>query len=201
MEAPPMADEGNSPLKDAQLMELYKIAVEEYRFQVNLNASRSRDFLVLNSAIIAAGVTLLGQKASLLSGLVFVVGFCVATLAALATRTQHNYYREARDTKKLLEHRLGISGVVVKTTPSTGSRRRRLGSVTGFNYTILILLCGVNIVGTLVSFSILPFPIQKSRKPVPIHSSPSGIQRQSVPLTPGTTAQPGKPQAPVPRNP
>ncbi len=154
-------------------MELYKIAVEEYRFQVTLNAARSRDYLVLNSAIIAAGVTLLGQRANLLAGVVFIAGFCVATLAGLGTHTQHNYYREASHTKKLLESRLGISDAVVKTTPATGSRRWRFGSVTRFNYTIIAMLCTVNLFGALFSFSILPLPTPKPRKAVPVSPSPA----------------------------
>src|SRR4051794_27054743 len=69
------------PQDRAVLMDLYKIAVDEYRFQVKLNADRSRDYLVLNSAVIAAGVTLLGQKAYLLAGCVFLAGSCVAVLS------------------------------------------------------------------------------------------------------------------------
>lgn len=177
-------EHGSSPTY-AELMELYKIAVEEYRFQVTLNAARSRDYLVLNSAVIAAGVTLLGQKANLLAGAVFLAGACVATLAGLVTHTQHNYYREARDTKKSLEVRLGISDAVVKTTPATGSRRWRFASVTRFNYTVLTMLFVVNLLGALFSFSVLP---------VPAKSSPALRQRQHRPSKP-TTPLPSKPQA------
>jgi hypothetical protein len=85
------------PQDRSELMDLYKIAVDEYRFQVKLNADRSRDYLVLNSAVIAAGVTLLGQKAYLLAGCVFLAGSCVAVLSELATHTQHNYYRRGHE--------------------------------------------------------------------------------------------------------
>jgi hypothetical protein len=93
-----MQEDRGSSLNEARLMELYKIAVEEYRFQVTLNAARSRDYLVLNSAIIAAGVTLLGQKSNLLAGAVFVAGFCVAALTGFVTHTQHKYDRETQET-------------------------------------------------------------------------------------------------------
>jgi hypothetical protein len=36
------------------LLELYKAAVEEYRFQVNLNWDRSKFYLVLNPGLITA---------------------------------------------------------------------------------------------------------------------------------------------------
>jgi hypothetical protein len=55
-----MVGEPGIPSRE-ELFDLYKAAVEEYRFQVKLNADRSRDYVVLNSAIIAAGITLLGQ--------------------------------------------------------------------------------------------------------------------------------------------
>ncbi|MFL6234572.1 MAG: hypothetical protein ACJ76N_15680 [Thermoanaerobaculia bacterium] len=175
-------------------MELYKIAVEEYRFQVKLNAERSRDYLVLNSAIIAAAVSLSGQHATILAGVVFTAGLCVALLAGLGTHTQHNYYRETRDTKKLLERRLGISGSVVKTTPSTGSRRWRFGSVTRFNYIIIGMLCVVDLIGILVSLSVLPLP---TRKPPKATQAPARI---SPAPTPSLSQQhPPQPTRPSPQ--
>ncbi|HEX4964886.1 MAG TPA: hypothetical protein VF173_28995 [Thermoanaerobaculia bacterium] len=186
-----MKGDHGSPLTPAQLMELYKIAVDEYRFQLTLNAARSRDYLVLNSAIIAAGVTLLGQKAYLLAGVVFIAGFLVATLAGLGTHTQHNYYREARDTKHLLESRLGIGGAVVKTTPAVGSRRWRFGSVTRFNYTIIAMLCTVNLFGALFSFAVLPLPTQQTRGAarLPVSPSPAPLQQRHSPHPSQPTAR------------
>lgn len=169
-----------APLTLPELMEIYKIAVEEYRFQVKLNADRSRDFLVLNSAIIAAAVALLAQS-RLLAGAVFGAGLLVAVLAGLATHTQHNYYRETRDTKQHLEMRLGITALVVETTPTTGSRRRRLGSVTNFNYTILLMLFAVDLIGALFSFSILPLPVTpKSTQPPPAIATPAKLNQPQL---------------------
>lgn len=182
-------DPSDPPTYD-QLMALYKVAVDEYRFQVNLNAQRSRDYFVLNSAIIASAVALLGQKANLLAGAVFLAGLLVAVLTGFGFHTQHNYYRETRATKRLLETRLGIGETVVKTTPSTGSRRRRLGSVTRFNYVIVALLCLVNISGFLFCFSILPLPTRKPEAASrTIKTLPSPIP---VPITPAGPPAPGK---------
>jgi hypothetical protein len=160
-------------------MELYKIAVDEYRFQVNLNAQRSRDYFVLNSAIIASAVALLGQKVNMLAGTVFSAGLLVAVMTGVGFHTQHNYYRETMATKKLLEARLGIREAVVRTTPSAGSKRWRFGSVTQFNYSIIIFLCIVNLCGALYSFSVLPL---STKKPLPgrpaARTSPNSSQQQ-----------------------
>lgn len=199
-----MQQEPDTLSSRAELMELYKVAVEEYRFQVKLNAERSRDYLVLNSAIIAAAISLSGQHATLLAGAVFAAGFCVALLAGLGTHTQHNYYRETRETKRLLERRLGISGSVVNTTPSTGSRRWRFGSVTRFNYTIIAMLCIVDLIGILVSFSVLPLPARKLPKatqaPARISPAPS-LYQQSPPQPARPSPQPAAAQRSHPRHP
>src|SRR5438105_15883899 len=92
-----------------ELLDQYKIAVEEYRFQVKLNADRSRDYVVVNSAIIASGVALPGQaRWPMLAGTVFSMGLLVAVLAVMGTNTQHGYYRDARNEKKQLAERLGF---------------------------------------------------------------------------------------------
>lgn len=178
-------------------MELYKIAVDEYRFQVNLNAQRSRDYFVLNSAIIASAVALLGQKANLLAGAVFVAGLLVAVMTGFAFHTQHNYYRETRAAKRLLESRLGIRDTVVKTTPSAGSRRRRLGSVTQFSYVIVALLSLVNILGFLFCFSILPLPTKKPQaatRPAKTLPSPAPQNVQPKPAPTGPAGPPAPSQ-------
>lgn len=191
-----MQEDPSAPPTYAQLMELYKIAVDEYRFQVSLNAQRSRDYFVLNSAIIASGVALLGQKVNLLAGIVFMAGFLVALMTGFGFHTQHNYYRETMATKRQLEGRLGIRESVVKTTPSAGSRRWRLGSVTQLNYSIIGLLCVVNVLGALYGFSVLRLPIKKPRA-----ANQSTAARSSPPRRPPvrpSTRVPPNPSRPVP---
>lgn len=154
-------------LSREELLELYKIAIEEYRFQVKLNADRSRDYVVLNSAIIAAAITLLGQaKMPALAGVVFVIGVVVASLSILGTNTQHDYYRDTRNAKRQLEERLGLAGVVLMKTKPTGSRYRRFGSVTRFNFVILGLL------GVLDVPSPAPSNLTKSSGPGPLRPGP-----------------------------
>lgn len=157
-----------SKSQHAELLDLYKVAVEEYRFQVKLNTDRSRDYLVLNSAIIAAGITLIGQAhLPLMGGVVFSIGVVVAVLAMLGTHTQHGYYRDTRNKKTELAVMLGIANLVLIKTKSGGSRYRRFGSVTWFNYSILSLLCLVDLTGALSGFGIIPRPSQKASSPPP----------------------------------
>jgi hypothetical protein len=205
----PHSMEPAASLARDELLEVYKIAVEEYRFQVRLNADRSRDFIVLNSAIIAAAITLLGQaRMSLRAGMVFLIGFAVAVLSALGTHTQHGYYRDARNRTAQLEERLGIRGKddrdlvlykIYKTKP-TGSRYRRFGSITNFNYIILGLLCLVDLIGALFSFGVIPSPNaptaitqaapgQRSAAPRPRNASPAPSKRSSSgPVRPSPAA-------------
>jgi hypothetical protein len=139
-----------------ELLDLYKIAVEEYRFQVKLNADRSRDYIVLNSAIIAAAVALIGQAhLPVLAAGAFGAGLVVSLLSIGGTHTQHGYYRDIKNRVADLEKRLNLrenTQIVggddlglIRTSPS-GSRYRRLTSV-NFNYAILGQLCLVNSFG------------------------------------------------------
>ncbi len=94
-----------------ELLELYKLALDDYRFQVQLNQSRSQYFLVLNIGIIgvASGIVSMasGPFASLVA-LIYVVGalFCVFSIIAL--HVQRKFYKSARDQKKRFEDMLGL---------------------------------------------------------------------------------------------
>ena len=120
-----MADEGASarsrvPLQQIvaapgdidreELREIYKIAIDEYRFEVTLNWQRTQHYLTLNLALVAAAVGLLrvgGTDYPLLVALLFVVGAFFAKLARKAIKTGHTYYRRAAYKKTLIEHLLG----------------------------------------------------------------------------------------------
>lgn len=200
-----VADENST--KRAELLDLYKIAVEEYRFQVKLNVDRSRDYLVLNSAIIAAGITLIGQaQLPLVGAVVFSAGVFVAVLSMFGTHTQHGYYRDTREAKAQLVSRLGIAEMGLVRTEPSGSRYRRFGSVTRFNYIILFLLCVVDLTGALAGFGILPLlPKRTASQPSVIvkHSprTPSPVSRapqpKGGPVMPLKNSGPGLPAHPA----
>lgn len=137
----------------SELREQYRLAVEEYRFQVELNWKRSEYFFVLNVAILLAAVTLLSTSTSLpreVIALVFLVGAGLATASILANRTQHGYYRAARDVKGRLETQLGLDDLALSTTPGMGSRFGRLGQVRTFLSIMLAALVAVNLTGFVV---------------------------------------------------
>lgn len=134
----------------AKLLELYKIAIDEYRFQVTLNWQRSQYYFVLNAALIAAGGSLLGiqgDRGRPFAAVLFGVGLVAAVLSMLVTRTQHTYYRSTRENLKDLEKRLGFAEFGIRTTPSQGSGSKRLATVTTFNNVMFSLLGFIDFAG------------------------------------------------------
>lgn len=140
------------------LLELYKLTIEEYHFQVNLNWSRSQYFLGLNVAIIGVGTGLLrisgGEEASLLTGCLFLVGLATAVFSLFATRKGREYYRETRTRLKAVEAKLGLEeALTLRTTAGMKGRPSQRGAawltVTNFIYGLFVVLAGVDVIGLL----------------------------------------------------
>jgi hypothetical protein len=97
---------------DGGVFELYKIALEEYRFEVKLNNDRTFRFLVLNAAALSVGTGLLktnGLPASnIFVVLLFFAGAMTSVLGIRAIKKGHEYYRRAIYKKTLIETRLGL---------------------------------------------------------------------------------------------
>jgi hypothetical protein len=119
---------------EARLWEHYGRVLDEYRFQVNLNWSRSQYYFVLNVALLVAGVGLLStQQVPLpVAMAVFLVGAASAVFAILASSTQKGYYANTRDRKRELEEKLGLGDLAIAPTPGMGGMRGRLARVTTF---------------------------------------------------------------------
>jgi hypothetical protein len=139
----------------SELLDLYKIAVEEYRFQVQLNWDRAKYLLGFNTAVIGVGTGLIkvgskGQASPLVIG-IFVVGLVAATLSGCAVHLQHNYYRSTRDRMVSLDHQLGLQSGAVATTPGIRGERvdrlSRLGRVQNILYTLLAIIALIDILG------------------------------------------------------
>ena len=140
----------NDGVGEEGLREQYRLSVEEYRFQVDLNWRRSEYFFVLNIGVLVAGATLLAsaQVPRALVGLVFSLGALLALLSIFANQTQHGYYRGARDLEKDIEGRLGLGrGLALATTPGQGSSVERLGRVGTFLRTMLVAIACVDLIG------------------------------------------------------
>jgi hypothetical protein len=136
--------------------QLYKIAIEEYRFQVNLNWQRSQYLLGLNAAIIGVGAGLirLGQPVTPENGApltiaVFVVGLVLALFSVFAIWKQHSYYETTRDRMLQIGRLLDLGALAVATTPgATGASPWRL-KVQTVTYAVLAMLAGVDMFGAI----------------------------------------------------
>lgn len=145
----------DSYLTRERLWEQYGRAVDEYRFQVDLNWRRSQYYFVLNAAILAAGIALLTSSSDAPDGVViavFVAGVAISALSLVATKTQHRYYQSSRDLKGQLEERLEVGDAALTTTPGQGSRLTRfLGKVTTFQTLMLTALAMADVVGLVAA--------------------------------------------------
>src|SRR5579864_2832941 len=94
-------------------VDLYKIALDEYRFEVKLNADRMIQFLTLSIAVLSAGVGLLrfgnpGRSTTIFAGFIFLCGAAIAGVGAQAVRRGHQYYRRTVLQKTVIENTLGL---------------------------------------------------------------------------------------------
>src|SRR5882724_11496221 len=98
-------------LSKDDLLNLYKIALEEYRFQVRLNWDRTTYHLTLSSGLIAiaAGLLKFGgtSPVNLTVAGVFFIGMCVSVIGIKTILKGHEYYRHTIVKKTLLEDQLG----------------------------------------------------------------------------------------------
>jgi len=131
--------------------EVYKVAVEEYRFQATYNWSRTQYLLVFNTGILAAA-TAVASRPGRSAALLFLLGLVVAVVSALVVRTQHDYYRAARDRMCRVEEAVGVPADQRTDSKSTLGNRRRSASVNQFVYLLLGAVAVTNGVGaTLIA--------------------------------------------------
>jgi len=139
-----------------ELVDLYKLAVDEYRFQVNLNWDRSKYFLVFNTAVIGVGTGLVkvGRNVAtpLLVG-IFAVGLAAAALSAFAISLQHGYYRSTRDRMLAVAATLEIEDWGVASTPGARGERNsflaRIGKVQNILHMLLFVAGVVDVIGMI----------------------------------------------------
>lgn len=128
--------------------ELYKMAIDEMRFQVTHNWSRTQYLLGFNAAILAGGAAVAGRPGRSAS-LVFILGMAAAVLSAAAVRTEHGYYRAARDRMRKIEETVVPPDRRVNTTTTLGGEPRAV-SVTQVVYLLLAAMAAADVVGALV---------------------------------------------------
>ena len=97
---------------DTDLLQLYKIAIDEYRFVVQMGWNRQQYYLVFNSALTGLASTLLGQRdtmKALFAMMVFGLGAFACFLGRAAITKAHEYYRNTAYKKTLIEDLLGLA--------------------------------------------------------------------------------------------
>jgi hypothetical protein len=126
--------------------EIYKAAVEEYRFQAQFNWSRTQYMLVFNTAILAAA-SAIASRPGRSAALVFLLGVVACVLSYFVMRTQHSYYRAARDHLRRVEEGLGIPQEQRLDTTSTMRGAHRRASVTQLVYLLLAAVAVADAIG------------------------------------------------------
>jgi len=99
----------------AALLELYRIAIDEYRFEVQLGWERTSHLLTLDSGLFAASVGLVqlgygsaGTWHVALVSIVSLVGAGIAGLGLFTVVTCRGYYERTKVKKAFFEKRLGL---------------------------------------------------------------------------------------------
>lgn len=153
-------------------LDLYKLVLEEYRFQVQLNWDRAKFFLTLNLTLLGITAALLkGDKISILAAFVlFSLGFITAIAGNQSLIKGHQYYRNISLKKAELEQKLGFKDQSIASTAGQKeahsylgklehwiSRPLRSGSITIWLSRIFFFLACLNFIGIFISLY-LAFP-------------------------------------------
>lgn len=199
-------------LSNEELLDLYKIAIEEYRFQVRLNWDRTAYHLTLSSGLIAVAIGLLKVGGPPVLNLfvagVFLSGLLASLVGIQNIRKGHRYYRRTVVKKTLLEDRLGLTKplegyegrltLAVATTAGQDeqfqilhntenwSKRSLKGSITWWIVFILILFCFANVLGIAGSLWLYHHPTAAPQPPTTIRFFPYADKRSHRPPKPDT---------------
>ncbi|MGH9040580.1 MAG: hypothetical protein ACRDZ3_10145 [Acidimicrobiia bacterium] len=137
-----------------ELMKLYELAVEEYRFQVQLNNQRFQWYVTVDMALMTVGAGLLrvsteGDGRPLMAT-VFIVGAVLAAFTANTVARQVGYQHEARDRAKAIVAELGMTEFAIGSTPGwVGKPTWWPLKVRLVNYGLLGVLGAVHVFGLL----------------------------------------------------
>ena len=107
-----------------RLIELYRIAIEEYRFEVKLGWDRAMQYIVFNTGVLSIGTGLLKLESSsrqasivvenIMIGLIFGLGVCTSLIGIRAVKKSHEYYRRTVVKKTLIEDMLGFTAPIAE---------------------------------------------------------------------------------------
>jgi hypothetical protein len=194
-----------------ELFDLYKVAIDEYRFEVKLGWDRTMYYMVFNSAAISVGAGLIkldSRPTTALAALLFVIGSFTSLIGYNATARSHEYYRRTVVKKTLIEDLLGLTSPVrgyaghtltigttmgqtenvkiLQNAEAWVTRPMRYRSITSWLRMVLLLLMLVNCVGVATSAWTLLRP--KRAQPAQPLVIPIGLKKTSKLITRSETA-------------
>jgi len=170
------------PFAPDKLIDIYRIAVEEYRFEVRLGWDRTTYFLVLNSAILSVATGLLKLDnppvVYLFISFLFAFGFGTALVGSMSITKAHEYYRRTVVKKTVIERFLGLDrslsdmhqslNMSVSTTGGQSDRMNilndpeawiarphRYSSITYWLRWILRGMAGIDLIGVAIAIFML----------------------------------------------
>jgi hypothetical protein len=172
----------DDPLLTEKLLDLYKIALDEYRFEVRLGWDRTTYFLVLDSAILTVATGLLKLNSTpavyVLIAVLFLLGCGISIIGSISITRNHEYYRRTVVKKTLIESRLGLTdpiqgmhpslNLAIGTTPGQGdhmrilndperwvTRKLRRSAITCLLRYVLMAVAVVDVIGAAYSVSMM----------------------------------------------
>lgn len=164
-------------MDNQQLLDLYKIAVEEYRFQVRYNWERNKFYILLDSGLISIAAGLLRipgkQNLELLMIPLFIAGIIISLIGYLTLKKGHEYYRKTVLKMAQLESQLKLSNEqqpisttagmrdaksIVSDSNSFVERPFRLGTTTYFLASLFIFLVVANVFGIILVVFVRFYP-------------------------------------------
>lgn len=127
--------------KREELFELYKLALDDYRFQVQLNQDRSRYSLVLNLTVIgiATGVVQLGQGTisilvalRILVALLYFAGFLFCIFSIFCAEGSEEVLPLGTGSEEILRGALGVGRCKYHARCPRGKQGQQARDVQGF---------------------------------------------------------------------
>jgi hypothetical protein len=131
---------------DEPPLDLYRIAVEERRFQVAHNWSRAQYLISLGALLLTAGVALDRP----LAAVVFAVGAVESLVTRTVIGTEHGYYQAARDREKAIAEAGGYGLWGPRTTQGAGGPKRRGPKVVTWLRHLALAIAAANAIGAVV---------------------------------------------------
>lgn len=135
------------------LLDLYKMAIDEYRFEVNLSWEAVKFFTSLNIGILGFGISILGIEQltpKYIAIPIFIIGIILSCLSINTRKQYRKYYLATILIKKRIEDGLNLNKVAISPTevdqPSKGIENEEewirehmnpRGTVTSYHYLVL----------------------------------------------------------------